>query len=375
MTKLSISLFTLLLWVKPSFSQITVEERLSDTSFTNNSGIWRLDPSDSSMASICEGGMAFSPPNCGCINAGQNKKGTGSISQLFDFGFGNTQFFTFSFQYHIVTGNTTDSFDVLEVKITDDWNPFRPPIVLKRFNNLRDAHQTYQRESIKINATTAGLSKYSSLLVPRLTFEGKDSSGLTAFYIDDIRLEMTSGPPILDFSASDTTITVGDSIDFFNNSTFIFSSIWKFYDGSSGQGYQEVDKYDPTGIRYLNTGTYSVTLTAYNQIATETKTKLNYITVSPKQGVGVVHPNAPTFSISSYPNPVADILHVELKDELTQKDTEVRIINQVGQVVGKQILPSGTTHAEFDLSSLAQGIYSIVVSCHDVVLVQKVVKQ
>jgi hypothetical protein len=246
---------------------------------------------------------------------------------------------------------------------------------LKRYNNLQDAHSTYRRESIKINATTAGLSKFTSLLVPRLTFEGKDSSGQTAFYIDDIRLEMTSGPPILDFSASDTTITVGDSIDFYNNSTFILSSIWKFYDGSSGQGYQEVDKYDPTGIRYLNTGTYSVTLTAYNQIATETKTKLNYITVSPKQGVGVVHPNAPTFSISSYPNPVADILHVELKDELLQRDTEVRIINHVGQVVGKQILPSGTTHAEFDLSSLAQGIYSIVVLCSDVVLVQKVIKQ
>jgi len=375
MKQLSIFLFALSLWVKPSFSQITVEERLSDTSFTNNSGIWRLDPSDSSIASICEGAMAFSPPNCGCINAGQNKNGTGSISQLFNFGFSNTQFFTFSFQYHIVTGNTTDSFDVLEVKITDDWNPFRPPIVLKRFNNVRDAHQTYQRESIKINATTAGLSKYSSLLVPRLTFEGIDSSGLTAFYIDDVHLEMTSGPPILDFSASDTTITVGDSIDFYNNSTLILSSIWKFHDGSSGQGYQEVDKYDPTGIRYLNTGTYSVTLTAYNQIATETKTKLNYITVSPKQGVGVIHPNAPTFSISSYPNPVADILHVELKDELLQRDTEVRIINQVGQVVGKQFLPSGTTHAEFDLSSLAQGIYSIVVSCRDVVLVQKVVKQ
>lgn len=375
MKYISLFLFTFFLWVRPGFAQITTEERLGDTTF--NDGSWTLDPSDSSLATICTGAKAYTAPNCGCINSGQNKTGTGTISQIFMFSASNTQYCTISFWYDISSTNTTDSFDVLEVKIRDEWNPQRPPIVLARFNNLAHASGSYRKEVIRINWTLPEMSKYQSLLMPILLFEGKDSSGLTAFYIDDVHLEMTSGPPIIDFSASDTTIYRGDSITFTNNSVggMLTSCTWKLYDGSTGQGYEEVQDFVPESKRYDVAGTYAVTLTAYNQIGTETMTKQNYITVSPKQGVGVIHQNAPTYTVFTYPNPATDVLSMEFKDELVKRDIRVSIINRLGQEVRYEILSSGTTHAQYDVSSFAPGMYSIVVSSGDVVLVQKIVKR
>ena len=368
-------LIAFLLWAKPSFAQITTEERLGDTTF--NDGGWTLDPSDSSLATICTGASAYTQPNCGCINPGQNKAGTGIISQAFMFSASNTQYCTISFWYDISSTNTTDSFDVLEVKIRDEWNPQRPPIILARFNNLAHASGSYRKEVIRINWTLPEMSKYQSMIMPVLLFEGKDSSGLTAFYIDDVHLEMTSGPPIIDFSASDTTINVGDSIAYTNNSTGgMLTCTWKLYDGSSGQGYEEVNDFVPTSKRYDVAGTYAVTLTAYNQIGTKTMTKQNYITVSPKQGVGVQkNENAPTFTIFSYPNPVTDVLYLEFEDELVKRDMRVSITNQLGQEVRYEILTSGTTQVGYEMSELASGVYSIIVSSGDVILTQKMIKR
>ena len=84
-------------------------------------------------------------------------------------------------------------------------------------------------------------------------------------------------PPIADFSASSTSISVGDSINFTdqsqNNPT---SWSWTFEGGTPGTSSAQ----NPTGITYNTAGTFNVTLTAANAQGSDTETKVDYITVA-----------------------------------------------------------------------------------------------
>jgi PKD repeat protein len=97
--------------------------------------------------------------------------------------------------------------------------------------------------------------------------------------VEDYTLEVSEGvvdPPVADFTASDTTIYVGDSVNFTdlttNNPT---SWSWTFSGGTPSSSTQQ----NPT-VTYNTAGTYTVSLTAINSAGSDTKTKNNYITVS-----------------------------------------------------------------------------------------------
>jgi uncharacterized protein (TIGR02145 family) len=83
--------------------------------------------------------------------------------------------------------------------------------------------------------------------------------------------------PVADFSASQTSISVGQSISFTDLSTNTPTSWqWNFTGATPASSTQK----NPTGITYSTAGTYNVTLTATNANGGNAKTKTAYITVT-----------------------------------------------------------------------------------------------
>jgi len=98
--------------------------------------------------------------------------------------------------------------------------------------------------------------------------------------VEDYTANVTSGGcpvPVADFSADNTTITEGDSVNFTDLSTNNPDTwAWTFAGGTPGTSTQQ----NPT-VTYYTAGTYTVTLTASNSCGSDTETKVGYITVEP----------------------------------------------------------------------------------------------
>jgi PKD repeat protein len=83
-------------------------------------------------------------------------------------------------------------------------------------------------------------------------------------------------PPTADFSGNPTTVMVGSSVDFTDQSSHNPTSwSWTFPGGTPGTSTLQ----NPT-ITYNTLGSFDVTLTATNDLGSDTTTKTNYITVT-----------------------------------------------------------------------------------------------
>ena len=99
--------------------------------------------------------------------------------------------------------------------------------------------------------------------------------------IDDIMVVgiAIGAPPIADFTADNTSICEGQTVNFTDNSSDIPTSwSWDFGDGSTST------LQNPSHV-YASAGTYTVVLTATNAAGSDTETKTNYITVNPNPTV------------------------------------------------------------------------------------------
>jgi PKD repeat protein len=95
--------------------------------------------------------------------------------------------------------------------------------------------------------------------------------------VNYITVEPPGQPPVADFTASATTITEGDSINFTDLSTNNPDTWdWTFAGGTPSSSTLQ----NPT-VTYYTQGTYTVTLTATNAFGSDTETKVDYITVEP----------------------------------------------------------------------------------------------
>ena len=95
---------------------------------------------------------------------------------------------------------------------------------------------------------------------------------------DYITVNPITDPPVADFTADNTSITVGDSVNFTDLSTNLPDSWhWEFEGGTPATSMDQ----NPTGIVYNTVGTYTVTLIATNSIGSDTAIKTGYIIVSP----------------------------------------------------------------------------------------------
>ncbi|MBK9330085.1 MAG: PKD domain-containing protein [Sphingobacteriales bacterium] len=104
----------------------------------------------------------------------------------------------------------------------------------------------------------------------------------------------TNQAPTADFSASQTAITTGNSVNFTDLSTGNPTSwSWSFQGGTPATSTLQ----NPTNIQYNTAGTYTVSLVATNANGNDTKTKTGYIVVSD------VNPQLPTLTTTAITNP------------------------------------------------------------------------
>jgi uncharacterized repeat protein (TIGR02543 family) len=102
---------------------------------------------------------------------------------------------------------------------------------------------------------------------------GANNVGYAAAY--GIPVSVTPQPPVADFSASPTTVQVGNTVQFTDlSSNSPTSWSWSFEGGSPSSSSAQ----NPV-VTYNSIGTYNVTLTVYNAVGNDTETKVDYITV------------------------------------------------------------------------------------------------
>ena len=105
-----------------------------------------------------------------------------------------------------------------------------------------------------------------------------------------------STPPVADFVANITTVTVGGFVNFTNLSTGTGNTYsWTFNGGTPGTSTAT----NPSNIQYNTVGTYTVTLVATNSNGSDTETKVNYINVVASSGCDTIT-NLNTNQIQSY---------------------------------------------------------------------------
>jgi PKD repeat protein len=108
-------------------------------------------------------------------------------------------------------------------------------------------------------------------------------------FIDNINVtgNVSSTPPVANFSTTNTTVCAGESISFSNSTSGTSPTYsWSFVGGNPSSSTDE----NPT-ITYDTAGDYTVELTATNGLGTNTMTQTDYITVS-------IVPPVPTISES-----------------------------------------------------------------------------
>jgi PKD repeat protein len=100
--------------------------------------------------------------------------------------------------------------------------------------------------------------------------------------VEDYTVDISAGtvnPPVAEFTASDTTIDVGDSVTFTDQSSNNPTAwSWTFNGGTPSSSTAQ----NPT-VTYNTAGTYTVALTATNSAGSDTETKNDYITVNEVQ--------------------------------------------------------------------------------------------
>lgn len=364
MNKIHAFLFALLLWVKPGFAQT---ELISNNGFDNSVPPWHLE---TNAANICSGSNAPTGQNFGCLNPNRFLIGEGDIWQEVNFPT-CVQTATISFYLSMIRLESSDPVDKLEVRV-QDLNNANNIVVVDYYYNYLTGFTNFTKITLEVHPQD--IKQISVMSRPALVFAGDNVSGETAWAFDDVHFIVTRGAPQVDFFVTDSVIYPGWSVDFFNFTTGAPTGwLWKFYNGSSGAGYQTSTDYDPIEITYNKSGTFNVTLTATNALGTTTKTKQNYITV--KSAVGIeTNPDAPTFSLRTYPNPVTEFLYIQLGYELVNTDAVLSVRNQLGEELLYTDIVKGTRELKYDVSGFASGLYIISITSEDIMMSHKIVK-
>lgn len=151
--------------------------------------------------------------------------------------------------------------------------------------------------------------------------------------------------PVAAFSASKTTIYVGESVSYFDESTKEPTTWdWVFQGGTPVTSQEK----NPM-VTYNTVGVYSVQLTVTNDAGSDVKQEVNLITVEEKVGVE----NTSNVKIELYPNPVSGELFIK---GITNP-VAVEIFDMIGRKVLQQMVSKES--AMVQVSSLKEGLYLV----------------
>ena len=154
----------------------------------------------------------------------------------------------------------------------DEVYVYRPNGTINVNGNLSQAHYAadYGRTEINDNTNPSPFlqnGQPGGLNIANIGFTGETISF-------DVFFEKA---PVAEFTASETLITPGCTVNFTDESVCEVNSWqWTFEGGTPAYSAEQ----NPQGITWSNPGTYSVTLTAGNSWGSDTETKTGYITVS-----------------------------------------------------------------------------------------------
>ncbi len=158
-----------------------------------------------------------------------------------------------------------------------------------------------------------------------------------------------NSPPVVDFQASNTEISVGDEVVFECKSKGNPTSWeWTFPGGFPNYSTEQ----NPV-IKYAKTGTYKVILTARNSFGIDTKISEDYITVGEADISDMEEQE-----IKAFPNPAANTLNIEITNSI--EPVLVRIISSLGAIYKE--FEMGLNRQSIDVSYYPKGIYYAVVN-------------
>jgi len=192
-----------------------------------------------------------------------------------------------------------------------------------------------------------------------VTLVASNNGGSDTEVKEDYITVIAGVPPVADFYADVTEITVGDTVNFFDltvgNPT---QWNWTFYGAEPGSSSQQ----NPEGIVYPTVGTYDVKLRSKNPFGTHTETKEQYIVVGP---VGVKDINLQN-GVMVYPNPSKGAVSVRLLEGRqswgNEEKVTISVINSSGSVVSSFDHDLSKNLAVIDLSNENEGLYFIRIS-------------
>jgi hypothetical protein len=142
-----------------------------------------------------------------------------------------------------------------------------------------------------------------------------------------------------DFSASDSVIVAGATVQFTDNSIGLKATGWQWtFEGGTPAFSTE----QHPSVLYPEPGRYQVTLTVTAGDISDTSTKEDYLLVTPKD---------PTI----YPNPAREWFQMEIPADF--EVAAIELLNQVGQVVGSWKAQGKV--ARYNVAGLPSGMYYV----------------
>ncbi|MFO8087204.1 MAG: PKD domain-containing protein [Bacteroidales bacterium] len=170
-------------------------------------------------------------------------------------------------------------------------------------------------------------------------------------------IQIYQAAPVADFSVSNTSVVDGQTIQFIDQSNGIVDTYaWDFGDGNTASTMYPSHSYTDPGV-------YTVTLTVSNSAGSSTETKTDLITVG---STGVENNEEMSFKV--YPNPVTDLLYVELDNP--QHIRQLKLVDIAGKTIQQHNNPNQTT--SFNTSRLSQGLYLMEIVGENHIVRQKI---
>ena len=173
--------------------------------------------------------------------------------------------------------------------------------------------------------------------------------------------------PVAAFTANNTTITAGGTVDFTDQSANTPTSWqWTFTGGNPSSSILQ----NPINITYADTGCYEAILVATNALGNDMETKTCYITVN--AAVGIKY-QVSGIGYQVFPNPNDGIFEVKIMhEELRMKNVKLEVRNVLGEQVYQSHIPNLISQISIDLSAQPIGIYFLKLETSQVTFTQKI---
>ena len=163
--------------------------------------------------------------------------------------------------------------------------------------------------------------------------------------------------PIAGFTADQTTIVEGGSVNFTDTSQFNPTSrSWSFQLGSPASSISATPQ-----ITYPLPGTYDVTLIVNNSQGSDTLTKVDYITVVEDPTIGITE-NSSLESLRVFPNPVNGVVNVEMNlDQSKEVKVDLFTINGIWvKSLQQSKSAAGTYRKQFNLDEVFNASQQVI---------------